>query len=214
MFTLFLRSGQFTGEEEGNISLEGFLFIYLFCKISEAWNAKRLPNRERSTINITAGVIKTGLYLTLYEMRTSGEQLNLESQVVLPRKCFTCIPVFFPEATGFLWALQSACRQLSSCVPLGCLREERPQNRLPLPEHCLQPAPRSSLSEGVCMPLAPPPPRSCTKRKILVKHENTGADFAWYQMPRSAPLAAGDPCLGSGRACRGSENGSPVLPSG
>lgn len=101
---------------------------------------KGCPARELLTIKTTAGVIKIELYLTLYKTETSREQLSLESQVILPWKCFMCLPVLFPEASGFLWVLQSACRQLSSYVSPGCLKEERPQNRSPFPQHCLKPA--------------------------------------------------------------------------
>lgn len=103
------------------------------------------------------------------------------------------------------------CVQIAECLCVPRLSGgERPQNRLPLPEHCLEPAPRISLSQAFCMPHFFCP-RSCTKRKIFVKHGNTGENFVWYQIPRSASLAVGDRCLGSGRMCRDSENDGLVL---
>lgn len=75
-----------------------------------------------------------------------------------------------------------------------------------LPRACSQNLPVSGILHATFFP-----PRSCTKRKIFVKHGNTGENFVWYQIPQSASLAAGDRCLGSGRMCRGSENDGLVL---
>lgn len=104
------------------------------------------------------------------------------------------------EAVGFLWVLQRACRQLSSCLPLGCL-QVRPQTRISLPDHSLKIPLRSSGSERSCTFFSL---RSCPERKRCVVHDGTGADFVWYWMPQSASLAAGDPCLGSRKVCTGS----------